>query len=88
VRIATPATEEALIEMALEMTASQLEETVSAFKASEREALGKAAQRRARRYLRYRYDRDGNMVITVCVPPEDGAMVIDVLGRPRPHGSP
>ena len=79
VRIATPANEAALVDMALEMTASQLEQMVMEFKASEREALGKAAERRIRRFLRYRYDRDGNMVITACVPPEDGAMVIDLL---------
>src|SRR3954454_24188184 len=78
-RIATPATEAKLVELALEATASQLEDMVREFKRSERVALETAAQRRARRYLRYRYDTDGSMLITARIPPEEGALVIDVL---------
>src|SRR4051794_7460239 len=47
IRIATPESEETLVGLALEMTASQLEEMVTAFKESEREALGRARRRRA-----------------------------------------
>jgi hypothetical protein len=79
VRIATPATEARLVETALHATASQLDDMVRTFKASERAALDDAIGRRARRSLRYRYDQDGSMVISVRLPPEDGALVLDVL---------
>ena len=79
VRIATPRSEEALVELALEATASQLEDMVAEFKASEAAALGNARRRRAARYLRHRYHRDGSIRITVRLPPEEGAMVLDLL---------
>jgi hypothetical protein len=79
VRIATATTEQKLLEMALHMTAAQLEDMVRAHKASERAAMGKAAAQRVTQWVRTREHPDGSTIITIKAPPEDCALILDVM---------
>ena len=62
-----------LIDQALHATASQLEDMVREFKSCERRARATDERHRKSRYLRHRYDADGCMIITIRLPPDEGA---------------
>jgi len=74
-RVATPGTEEALVDLATISTAAQLEGLTRAYRRT-REASRDTEQRRyASRYLRMRYDDDGSVTGSFRLPPETGAVL-------------
>ena len=82
-RVATPAIETSLLEMAGFATASQLETIVSAFRRAAPDE-GVAALERHRRRSFYSYtDDDGMVVIHARLSPEDGAAVLAAIEATR-----
>jgi 5-methylcytosine-specific restriction endonuclease McrA len=75
-RIATPATEADLAELASPMTASQLERFARAHRKVSRADDGHAD---VMRRLTWRQDEDGSLALTVRLPPADGAVVLQAL---------
>ena len=75
-RIATPATEAGLAELAGPMTASQLERFARAHRKVSRADDGHAD---VMRRLTWRQDDDGSLALTVRLPPADGAVVLQAL---------
>ena len=75
-RIATPATEAGLAELAGPMTASQLERFARAHRQVSRADDGIAD---VMRRLTWRQDDDGSLALTVRLPPADGAVVLQAL---------
>jgi hypothetical protein len=79
-RVATPATESYLLKIALNGTAHHVEKLVRQFRrVQEVEALTREARQQANRSVTCRYDEDGSMHITVCLPAETGALVMTAL---------
>ncbi|MFN2526897.1 MAG: DUF222 domain-containing protein [Actinomycetota bacterium] len=79
-RIATPATEQYLLDIARDGTAEHLEKVVRGFRKSEAiRELERANGRHEGRRLNWFYDDDGSLVINARLPPEDGAVVIKAL---------
>lgn len=75
-RIATPATEADLAQLAGPMTASQLERFARAHRKVSRADDGYAD---VMRRLTWRQDEDGSLSLTVRLPPADGAVVLRAL---------
>jgi Domain of unknown function (DUF222) len=75
-RIATPDTEHDLVQMATPMTANQLERFARAHR-----QVSRAEQREVtrRRKLTWRYDENKSIGITLWLPPEQGAVVLQAL---------
>ncbi len=87
-RIATPATEADLAELAGPMTASQLERFVRAHRRVSRADDQHAAMMRR---VTWRHEQDGTLAMTVRLPPADGAVVLQALRAAagdlvHPHG--
>lgn len=74
-RIATPATERALLDLALAGTASHVERAVSAARARSTAAVDHAA----RRGVSWRWDEDGSLVLRARLAPDEGARLIGAL---------
>jgi Domain of unknown function (DUF222) len=81
-RIATPATQSGLAELAGPMTASQLERFARAHRTVSRADDGCAA---VVRRLTWRQEDDGSLAMTVRLPPADGTVVLQAL-RAAPCG--
>lgn len=82
-RVATPAIEASLLDMAAYATASQLETIVAAFRrAAANEGLA-ALERHRGRYLHAYTDQDGMVVIKARLSPEDGAAVLAAIESTR-----
>ena len=77
-RIAEPATEAELLELARHATAVQVEKLVRAYRRAGRVAEDTAGQHAARE-LNYYYDEDGSLVIRARLPAEEGAVVLEAL---------
>jgi Domain of unknown function (DUF222) len=75
-RIATPATEADLAELAGPMTASQLERFARAHRHVTRADDGHAALLRR---VTWRQDEDGSLAMAIRLPPADGAVVLQAL---------
>jgi len=75
-RIATPDSDADLAEMAGPMTANQLERFARAHRTVTR-AMDEQAQ--LERRLRWRFEDDGSLTLSVHLPPEDGAAVLTAL---------
>jgi hypothetical protein len=75
-RIAIPATEADLAELAGPMTASQLERFARAHRHVTRASDGRAA---VMRRVTWRQEDDGSLALTVRLPPADGAVVLQAL---------
>jgi len=75
-RIATPAMEGTLLNIALHGTASHMERLVRKFRrVEEREAAERTHRQYLERYLDFRYDEDGSLLLRGRLPPEIGAVV-------------
>ncbi|HET9269057.1 MAG TPA: DUF222 domain-containing protein [Vicinamibacterales bacterium] len=89
-RVATPATESVLLNVALHGTAHHVERLVRQFRqVQEVAALSREARQQAHRGIRYRYDADGSMLLSVRLPAEAGAIVLRALNaamREAPNG--
>lgn len=92
-RVADAATEEYLLQIALDATASHVERVVSGFRrAREAEALSREQRQQAARMVVWRLDDDGGYVITARLPAESGVLFIRALdaaveAMPAPHVS-
>lgn len=81
-RVASPATEADLVQLARGCSAEQLDRIVGALvPALSRE---KAQERRAKMSLHTHWDADGNLVGTFCLPAEDGAALLSAVERLMP----
>ncbi|HEX5420871.1 MAG TPA: DUF222 domain-containing protein, partial [Gammaproteobacteria bacterium] len=79
-RVATPENEETLLNVALYGTATHVERLVRKYRRFERlEASAEAQERYRQRYVRYRYDEDGSLLIEAKLPPEIGELVKKAL---------
>lgn len=74
-RAATTESEEMLVGLAEVSTAAQLEKITRAYRRSTRAADDDENARNQRRYLRWHFDDDGNLVGTFCLPAETGAAI-------------
>jgi hypothetical protein len=80
VRVACPATEALLLNIALHGTAHHVETVVRQFRRVQEAAeMSREARQQANRRLMYSYDHDGSMVINARLPAEIGAVVISAL---------
>ena len=80
-RIATPATEAGLAELAGPMTANQLERFARAHRQVTR---ADDADARVRRRLTWRLEEDGSLSGTFRLPPLQGAVLLKALRAPAP----
>jgi hypothetical protein len=79
-RVATAATEENLLMIALHGTAYHVERVVSLFRrAQEAEELSREAQQQAGRAVDYWYDTDGSLVLKARLPALGGALLVKAL---------
>jgi hypothetical protein len=79
-RVATPATEENLLMIALHGTAYHVEKVVRLFRrAQEAEELSREAQQQARRAVEYWYDTDGSLVLKARLPALAGGLLVKAL---------
>jgi hypothetical protein len=79
-RVATPETEEALLEFARHGTASHVEQLVSKYKRVKRNMEDEAEQdREEARKLTYYQDNDGMWVINARLSPEAGSLLVKVV---------
>jgi hypothetical protein len=79
-RVATAATEENLLMIALHGTAYHVERVVSLFRrAQEAEELSREAQQQAGRAVDYWYDADGSLVLKARLPALAGALLVKAL---------
>jgi hypothetical protein len=75
-RVATPASEEALLELAGALTASQLERALRAFRRLRAEEAGEA---HALEYLDYYWGEDGSLYLRARLPAEEGTLLVRAL---------
>ncbi len=79
-RVATPATEELLLNVALYGTAHHVEKLVRQFRrVQEVEELSREVRQHMGRRLTYYHDEDGSLVLKVQLPAEAGALVLKAL---------
>jgi hypothetical protein len=79
-RVACPATEELLLNIALHGTAHHVETVVRQFRRVQEAAeMSREARQQANRRLTCSYDHDGSLVINARLPAEIGAVVISAL---------
>ncbi len=81
-RVATPATEDTLLMIALHGTAAHVEKVVRHLRrAQESIALDREARQLATRGLHYHYDDDGSLVLQARLPAEAGALLLKALDQ-------
>ena len=79
-RVATPATEEVLLNVALHGTVHHVETLVRQFRrVQEVEELSREARQYAQRRLTYCHDDDGSLVVKLQLPAESGAQLLKAL---------
>src|SRR5689334_6084810 len=79
-RVASAATEELLLTLALHGTAEHMEITVRTFRrAQEAEELSREARQQAARRLSYWWDADGSLLIKARLPTEVGALFLKAM---------
>lgn len=78
-RVATPETEEQLVELGRHATGAQLEKLVRCFGQALAVATGSAEKAHARRELSYRWDDDGSLLLKARLPADQGALVLEAL---------
>jgi len=79
-RIAEPEAEEELLELALHLTAAQLERAVRAYR---RVSTGEAVRVQDAAYVDWYWDEDGSLVLRGRLAPEDGAVFLQALDAAR-----
>jgi hypothetical protein len=79
-RVATPATEEVLLNVALHGTTHHVETLVRPFRrVQEVEELSREARQYSQRRLTYFRDQDGSLVVKLQLPAESGALLLKAL---------
>jgi hypothetical protein len=79
-RVATPPSEEGLLELAGALTASQLERALRAFRRITAEDAGESHELE---YVDYHWDDDGSLYLRARLPAEDGTVVVRALEAVR-----
>jgi Domain of unknown function (DUF222)/HNH endonuclease len=79
-RVATPASEERLLELAEALTASQLERALRTFRRIRSEEAGET---HALEYVDYHWGEDGSLYLRARLPAEDGTLVVRALDAAR-----
>ncbi len=87
-RIATPATEQALVEMALAGTTNHVERIVSSYRRAAPAPEQRAAAQWARRGLHHEVQADGTVRISLVLPPEQAATVLSTIEHFTPPSEP
>jgi 5-methylcytosine-specific restriction endonuclease McrA len=77
-RVATESNEQHLVDLAGQMTASQLERTVRAYR---RVSADEAVEMQRERYVSIGWDDDGCLLVKARLSPEDGAVLMAALNR-------
>jgi hypothetical protein len=80
IRVATPESEDELLELARHATAAQLERIVGAYR---RVSVSDANRARERRHLSSSWEDDGSLVLRGCLAPEEGALFLRALDAAR-----
>ena len=79
-RVATPATEDVLLNVALHGTTHHVETLVRQFRrVQEVEELSREARQYSQRRLTYFHDQDGSLVVKLQLPAESGALLLKAL---------
>lgn len=83
-RVATPSSEESLLELAGALTASQLERALRAF---QRLTMEDACRTHDLEYVSYHFEDDGSLYLRARLPAEDGTLLVKALeaARERVH---
>ena len=85
-RVATPATEDVLLNVALHGTAHHVETLVRQFRrVQEVEELSREARQHAQRGLTYFHDNDGSLVVKLQLTAESGALLLHALEAALPE---
>lgn len=85
-RVATPATEDVLLNVALHGTANHVERLVRHFRqVQEVEALSREQRQYQHRGLTYFHDDDGSLVVKLRLTAESGALLLQALERALPE---
>jgi Domain of unknown function (DUF222)/HNH endonuclease len=82
-RVATPETEEEMLEIAEHATAAQLEALLRRYRGVLEVELGDSDASFRRRYVRCSHDEDGALLIDARLPAEEGAVVLAALDAAR-----
>ena len=78
-RVATPATEAGLVEIARHATGAQLEKLIRGYAGALSATLGAAQRAIDERYLRWNWEDDGSLRLEARLPADDGAVVLNAL---------
>ncbi len=78
-RVATPATEAGLLEIARHATGAQLEKLIRGYAGALSATLGAAQRAIEGRYLRWNWEDDGSLRLEARLPADDGAVVLNAL---------
>jgi hypothetical protein len=81
-RVAAPASEEGLLDLAVALTASQLERALRAFR---RLQAQEAREAQELEYVDYHWGDDGSLYLRARLPAEDGTLVVRALEAAREH---
>jgi hypothetical protein len=79
-RVATPASEERLLELAQALTASQLERALRAFRRLQSEEAGETHELE---YVDYHWAEDGSLYLRARLPAEEGTLLVRALEAAR-----
>ena len=79
-RVATPASEKGLLDLAGGLTASQLERALRVFR---RYRTDEAADSHKLEYVDYHWEDDGSLILRARVPAEDGVVLVKALDAAR-----
>lgn len=82
-RVATPALEEELLEIARHATAAQLERVLRAYRGVVRREASETDLAHGDRYVVYEHDDDGTLLIRARLPADEGALVVAALEAGR-----
>jgi hypothetical protein len=82
-RVATPAIEPVLLELARHATAAQLERTLRAYRGVVERELSRDELEHGDRYVVCEYDDDGSLLLRARLPAEEGALVAAALEAGR-----
>ena len=75
-RVATPSSEERLLELAAALTASQLERALRVYR---RIATDEARETHELEFVSYHFDEDGSLYLRARLPSEDGTLLVKAL---------
>lgn len=79
VRVATPATEASLVELALHATGAQLEKVVRGYAGVRAATIDNAQRQHERRRLTVNWEDDGSLSLSANLPAEEGTLVLAAL---------